>query len=127
VVGSDSYANLHSQLMSWEECMRWPPISVRMAGIPTEAAALVDYYRTQLARTADAVDAGFPANTDLKVEDGKPGLARRKGGERRPSALALDAAIDQRLPERSLLDILTRTRVPASALRAGVGIGPEDP
>ncbi|WP_260850846.1 transposase [Rhodococcus sp. WB9] len=35
-------------------------------------------------------------------------LKRRKGADRRPSALALEQAVHQRLPERSLLDILTR-------------------
>ncbi len=49
-----------------------------------------------------------PANTDLTLEDGKPTLKRRKGADRRPSALALEQAVHQRLPERSLLDILTR-------------------
>ena len=36
-------------------------------------------------------------------------LARRKGAERRPSALTLEARILDRLPERGLLDILART------------------
>jgi hypothetical protein len=55
------------------------------------------------------VDAGFPHNTDLSFEDGHPILRRRKGADRRPSALALEDAIHQRLPERGLLDILART------------------
>lgn len=36
-------------------------------------------------------------------------LRRRKGAERRPSALLLEAAVHDRLPQRGLLDILTRT------------------
>ncbi len=55
------------------------------------------------------VDAGFPRNTDLSFADGRPVLRRRKGADRRPSALALEEAIHQRLPERGLLDILART------------------
>jgi hypothetical protein len=78
------------------------------AGIPVQAPALVAHYRQELARTAARVDAGYPANTDLVLEGDKPVLKRRKGVDRRPEAIALEAAIHQRLPERSLLDVLTR-------------------
>lgn len=108
VAGSDSYANLNSQLISWDECAPLAAQFCEQAGIPTEAAALVSHYRAQLTRTAAEVDAGYPANTDLVLEGGKPVLKRRKGADRRLSALALEQAIHQRLPERSLLDILTR-------------------
>lgn len=55
------------------------------------------------------MDAGFPANTDLVLDGERPVLKRRKGADRRRSAITLEAAIHQRLPECSLLDILTRT------------------
>jgi TnpA family transposase len=108
VIGSDSYANLHAQLMSWDECAPLVPEFCGQAGIPADATALVAHYRTQLIRTAAAVDAGYPANTDLVLEGDRPVLKQRKGADRRPSAIALEQAIHQRLPERSLLDILTR-------------------
>ncbi|WP_406276572.1 Tn3 family transposase [Nocardia sp. NBC_00881] len=108
VTGSDSYADLNAQLMSWEECAPLAAQFCEQAGIPVEAGELVAFYRHQLATTAATVDAGYPANTDLVLEDGRPMLKRRKGTDRRPSALALEAAIHQRIPERSLLDILTR-------------------
>lgn len=108
VAGSDSYANLGAQLMSWEECEPLAAQFCEQAGIPAEASALVAFYRRQLTTTAAEVDAGYPANTDLTLEEGKPTLKRRKGADRSPSALALEQAVYQRLPERSLLDILTR-------------------
>ena len=109
VVGSDSYANLHSQLISWEQCEPHVAEFCRQAGIPADAEALVAHYRALLTRTASTVDKGYPANTDLRLEGGKPVLARRRGAERRPSALTLEAAILDRLPERHLLNILART------------------
>jgi TnpA family transposase len=109
VVGSDSYANLHAQLMTWDECRPLAAEFCAQAGIPTEAAELVAHYRHELVRTAAGVDAGYPANTDLVLDGDTPVLKRRKGADRRGSAIALEAAIHQRLPERSLLDILTRT------------------
>jgi hypothetical protein len=109
VVGSDSYANLHAQLMSWEECEDKVAEFCTQAGIPTDAKALAAHYRALLTKTATEVDAGYPANTDLRLEGGRPVLARRKGAERRPAAIALEAAVLDRLPDRALLAILART------------------
>jgi TnpA family transposase len=109
VVGADSYANLHAQLMSWDECVPLVDQFCGQAGIPSDPTQLTAHYRAALADIAAVVDAGFPHNTDLSFEDGRPALRRRKGADRRPSALALEEAIHQRLPERGLLDILART------------------
>ncbi|MGW3471029.1 hypothetical protein ACWDKQ_21810 [Saccharopolyspora sp. NPDC000995] len=68
----------------------------------TDAAELVAHYRHEMTRTAAAVDTGFPANTDLMLDGDRPVLKRRKGAGRQPSAI-------HQLPERSLLDVLTRT------------------
>ncbi|WP_405149178.1 Tn3 family transposase [Sphaerisporangium sp. NBC_01403] len=109
VAGSDSYANLHAQLMTWDECRPLAVDFCAQASIPTDAAELVAHYRHELTRTAVEVDTGYPANTDLVLDGDRPVLKRRKGADRQPSAIALEAAIHQRMPERSLLDILTRT------------------
>jgi hypothetical protein len=109
VAGSDSYANLHAQLMSWEECRPLAGAFCAQAGIPSDPAALTAHYRSLLASTAARVDAGYPSNTDLALEGDQPVLRRRKGLDRRPEALRLEAAIHERLPQRALLDILTRT------------------
>ena len=109
VAGSDSYANLHDQLMSWEECQPHVAEFCEQAGIPASAGDLAAHFRARLEKTASAVDAGYPANADLRLEGGRPVLARRKGADRRPSALTLEARILDRLPERGLLDILART------------------
>jgi hypothetical protein len=109
VIGSDSYANLHAQLMPWSECEGLIAGYCVQAGIPATAAECVAHWREELATVAARVDAGYPDNADLVLEGGRPVLKRRTGKERRASALALEAAIHERLPERGLLDILTRT------------------
>ncbi|MEV1005125.1 Tn3 family transposase [Nonomuraea sp. NPDC050202] len=109
VAGSDSFANLHDQLMTWEECRPLVPAFCAQAGIPAEASALTAHYRDKLTAVAAVVDAGYPGNTDLLLEGGRPVLRRRKGADRRPEALELEAVIHDRLPQRALLDILTRT------------------
>ncbi|MFD8534154.1 Tn3 family transposase [Streptosporangium canum] len=109
VAGSDSYANLQDQLMTWEECAPLVEEFCAEAGLPTEAAELTGHYKKLLAETAAAVDAGYPGNTDLVLEGGRPVLRRRKGAERSKEALKLEEAVHDRLPQRDLLDILTRT------------------
>ncbi|MGH7745961.1 MAG: Tn3 family transposase, partial [Candidatus Dormibacteria bacterium] len=89
VVGSDSYANLHVQMMSWQECRGEVADFCAQAGIPTDAKALVAFYKKKLTKMAAAVDSGYPANTDLRLEGGRPVLARRKGADRQPSAIAM--------------------------------------
>lgn len=81
---------VHEQLMDWDECAPLVPAFCAQAGIPTDAPRLTDFYRRKLTAVAAAVDAGYPDNTDLVLEDGRPMLRRRKGVERRPSALALE-------------------------------------
>ncbi|GAA1626543.1 Tn3 family transposase [Nonomuraea maheshkhaliensis] len=109
VAGSDSYANLHDQLMSWGECEPQVEEFCAEAGLPTDAAELAGYYKRLLAEVAAGVDAGYPGNTDLVLEGGRPVLRRRKGAERSKEALKLEEAVHDRLPQRDLLDILTRT------------------
>ena len=109
VVGSDSYANLHAQMMAWEQCEPLVAEFCEQAGIPANAKALVAFFKKQLTKTAATVDKGYPKNTDLRLEGGRPVLARRKGADRRPEAIALEGAVLDRLPDRILLDILART------------------
>ncbi|MCC3332258.1 hypothetical protein [Nocardia abscessus] len=93
VVGADSYANLYAQLMSWDECVPLAEQFCGQAGIPSDPTQLTAHYRAALSDIAAVVDAGFPHNTDLSFADGRPVLRRRKGADRRPSALALEEAI----------------------------------
>lgn len=109
VAGSDSYANLRDQLMSWDECAPLVEGFCAEAGLPIDACELTGHYKKLLADTAAAVDAGYPGNTDLVLEGGRPVLRRRKGAERSKEALQLEEAVHDRLPQRDLLDILTRT------------------
>jgi hypothetical protein len=63
VAGSESYANLHDQLMSWEECQPLAARFCEQAGIPSEPSALTAFYRRKLAGIAAGVDAGYLSNS----------------------------------------------------------------
>lgn len=111
VGGSNSYANLHSQLMSWADCEPLVAGYCAQAGIPATAGEFTAWLRGKLSQVAVAVDSGYPANADLVIDEMTwvPVLKTRRGRERRPSAHVLEEEIHARLPQRALLDILTRT------------------
>ena len=73
--------------------------------------AFCDALRSRLTEQAASVDAGYPENTDLVIDEvtGVPSLRRRRGKDRDAGALALEQALKQRMPERTLLEILART------------------
>jgi TnpA family transposase len=109
VTGSQEYADLHAQLMSWQQCEPLVAGYCAQAGLPDTAAGCVTAWKGQLTELAERVDAGYPDNADLVISDGRPVLKRRAGRDRRASALTLETAVHQRLPQRELLSILTRT------------------
>lgn len=110
VDGSDAYANWAEHLLPWEECEPLLDGFCTEVGLPADATAFTAALRTRLEETAAETDAGYPDNADLVIdEQGVPTLKRRRGKERRDSAIALEEQIKQRMPERSLLGILART------------------
>lgn len=108
VVGSESYANLHEQLLSWSQCQPLLADYCAEVGLAAEAEGFVSALRARLTETAAGVDAGYSDNADLRFVDGQPVLQRRKGAARRASAIALEKTVLSRLPERGLLDVITR-------------------
>ncbi|TDC90959.1 DUF4158 domain-containing protein [Nonomuraea deserti] len=109
-VGSEAYANWQSQLLSWEACQPHLAEYCAEVGLPDTAAGFVAQLKTRMKQVAAAVDAGYPDNTDLAIdEQGRPTLKARKSAGHSPGALELVTTVKGRLPERSLLEILSRT------------------
>jgi len=107
IPGSEAYADYRAQLLSWKECEPLVADYCRDMGLPTTKEGFVASLRTRLAETAAAVDAGFPANEELTIDDqGKVHLSRYRAREPSPSAQALENAVLARVPERNVLDVL---------------------
>ena len=107
--GSDLYANWQRQLLSFADCQPYLPGYCREVGLPEDGADFVAELKAAMKDLAIQVDAGYPDNADLVIEeDGRPSLKARKGAERTASARALEAGVKERLPERSLLEVLAR-------------------
>ncbi len=111
VRGSQAYANWAEQLLPWSDCEALLDEFCAETGLPNTARAFTEQLQTRLADQAAAVDAKYPENTDLVIdpETGKPSLKRRRASKPAEGALALEEVLKERMPERTLLEILART------------------
>jgi len=110
VLGSESYADFREQLLSWHECE--PQLAQYCAELtlPAQAHQFVAALRTQLTETARQVDQACQASEQFNLSpQGVPVLQRIKALPKPPGADTLAAAIWEKLPERSILDILCNT------------------
>ncbi|GII05572.1 hypothetical protein Pta02_75800 [Planobispora takensis] len=110
VAGAGEYADWSANLLPWSECEPLLEGFCAQVGLPDTAAGFVAQLRGAHLAAAARLDAGYADNTDLVIaEDGTPTVKRRRGQETLKAAENLAAAIERRMPERSLLGIVART------------------
>ncbi|MBL8470801.1 MAG: Tn3 family transposase [Rhodocyclaceae bacterium] len=107
IQGSEAYADYREQLLSWEQCEPQVADYCEQLGFAADAAGFAHRLREGLTEVAAAVDAGFPENKSLGIdESGLPILKRSTPREPKASARALETALLERLPERNVIDVL---------------------
>lgn len=107
VIGSESYADYREQLLKESEYS--PLIDEYCAdlGFANNSADFIKQLQSLLTETAAAVDAGYPDNRQLVIDDsGEPILKKYSRRDLSPSGAALLEAVEQRFPERNLIDML---------------------
>ena len=107
VVGSENYADFREQLLPWSECE--PQVAEYCAelGIPDTAEEFVKHLQTHLTKVAREVDIICKQGDQITISsEGIPVLKRITAHNKPDGAEALFTAIQERLPQRSLLDIL---------------------
>jgi hypothetical protein len=110
VAGAQAYANWADQLLSPAECGQLLPGFCAEAGLPADGAGFRADLQGRLSAQCADCDGGYPDNADLVIDDqGVPSLKRYRAAPPAPTALALEAAIAERMPERTLLGIVART------------------
>src|SRR5664279_1538148 len=110
VDGAQAYASWADQLISVERCAQLLPNFCAEVGLPDNARAFREALHTKLADQCAATDAGYPDNADLVIDDaGRPSLKQYRAPRPTDTALALEAALRRRMPERTLLGVLART------------------
>jgi TnpA family transposase len=109
VEGSEQFADYREQLLSWEECEPKVAQYCQRMMLPMTADGFVEHLRTKLSEVAAEVDRTREANQELMInERGEPVLKKLRA-KPIPAGLAqLDEALQTKIPERHLLDVLAR-------------------
>ena len=107
VEGSQAHADPRGQLLPWSACVRRLPAYCQALQMPDTAEAFVAHLQQRLREVTERVDAAFPDNTELTIDDsGKPHLKRLKAQPPPEELETLQALLRERMPERHLLDVL---------------------
>ncbi|MEO1765262.1 MAG: Tn3 family transposase, partial [Cyanobacteria bacterium J06629_18] len=107
VIGSENYADHREQLLSWSECLPLIDQYCEDLGFASNADDFVAQMKEWLTDTASKVDSGYPDNRQLVINDlGEPVLKKSLRNDLTPEAKALLQAVEERFPERNLIDIL---------------------
>jgi len=107
VGGSEQYADYREHLLPWEECLPLLEGYCDKVGLPKTAKEFVQRLRSELETAAKEADDNYPKNTSLVInERGEPVLKKTPAREIPASATELEAALQERMPERSLIDTL---------------------
>ncbi len=107
IEGSSEYADYREQMIAWDECRPLVGNYCAEVGLSATAEAFVEELKERLASTAREVDERYASNSQLSInERGEPTLQRIERRLVPASALALERAVLERLPERSLLEVL---------------------
>jgi TnpA family transposase len=109
IEGSDLYANIWAQGISWEEYTRSVDDYGVMLGIPVDGPGFVDHMRTWLDTIAREVDANF-LNSQVTIEKGEPIIHKPKKKRTPPGLKELEVILAERLNPFSLLDMLSDTQ-----------------
>jgi TnpA family transposase len=107
VLGSQDYADYREQLLSWSDCLPLLDKYCDNLGYPNNSNDFVEHLKSWLDETAKQVDDGYPNNSQIVInEEGEPVLKRQGKKTDHPSLKALESLIEEKMPERNLIDIL---------------------
>jgi hypothetical protein len=109
IEGSEQFSDYRDQQVTWEEYAQLAPTYCAQVGISPDPETFVQELQTWLSETIRATDAAFPTNTSLSIQDGEP-ILRKLEKKPDPEGFALiDRLLSERMPECSIVDVLTDT------------------
>ena len=109
VEGSEQFSDYRTQLISWEAYAQLVPLYCAQVGIAADPAQFVQDLSTRLAETIRTTDAAFPTNTALSIKGGEPVLHRLDKQPEPADFAVIDQLLTERMPECTIVDILTDT------------------
>lgn len=109
VLGSDAYADYREQFISWEEYEQQVEAYGVQVGLPTDGKAFVAHVQHWLETIAQATDRSFPSNTTVRIEQGKPSIAKAPPRPLPVGLKTLEQLIAERMEPINILDVLGDT------------------
>ena len=107
VEGAETYNDPRTQLFPWSECKKRLADYCAGVGLPGTPEEFVSTLREQLTKTSARIDASFPDNSALWIdENGTPHLRRQEKAPKPENLKIFQDELRARMPERHLLDIL---------------------
>lgn len=107
VEGSAAHADYRQQLIPWQECAPRVPAYCQALQFASTATDFVAALRERLREAAEQVDASYPENTELTIDqEGTPHLKRLPASSVPEEFETIEALLKERMPLRHLLDIL---------------------
>ena len=107
VTGSEEYADFRAQLLPWEECEQSVAEYCSQLGIPATDEGFVEHLKAMLIERATEVDSKLQSDDQLSFDEaGEPVLKKVPAAPIPQDADAFAAALDEHMPERTVLDIL---------------------
>jgi TnpA family transposase len=105
--GSEAHADYRGQLIPLAQCMTRLPAYCQALQFPANAESFVSHLKQRLREVTERVDASFPDNSELTIDEaGTPHLKRLKAQPLPEELETLEALLKERMPERHLIDVL---------------------
>ena len=109
VVDSEDYADYRQQLLSWEECKPHLEAYCKALNLPTTARTFIEQLQKQLRSAIQRFDTNFPSNQTLTFDTDNKLTLKRLTKQETPEGLdELEYQLQTRMPQRQILDILSR-------------------
>ena len=106
--GAMDYADYRAELMSWEDCQEHLKAFCDEVGIANNPKDMMSHLKQTLTDKAQFVEQHYFDIPDFVInEEGRPVLKKYESKPKSEQAEKIENLIRARLPERSLLDILT--------------------
>ncbi len=121
VENSEEYDDYRDQLISWNQYDEQVEDYSKLVGLPADPGEFVNNLKINLTDTADRIDRQFPKNKLVDINEGELVIHKHDKVSQPQGLKALNKAIIERMPEKSILDILVEAE---SWLNLHTGFGP---
>lgn len=112
VEGSEEYGDYRDGLIDWDECQDSLSEYCLTVELPNNAVDFIANLKAELSKTAVEVDRNFSRQNAFTFNDKGELVIKKISPPQAPQKIkALEAAIQERMPERHLLDILAGVEV----------------